>query len=404
MNFFKIGENVISPSKYSNKNEKGEILEIQKGIYAYVRFNNFDKRLDEWVPLTQLSHDTDTSKNPIINFPKKTEMKKNLNNAANTSDSNQNKPIRNIDSIRIGDYEIDSWYFSPYPSEFCKSRHLFICEYCFKYFSSPNMFRCHFHAEKDCRPKGFEIYRKGSISIFEISSTTDRICCQSLFLLCKLFLDESVLSYMIDNVSFLILCECDKNGAHPVGFLSRPTNWDGNIILYEIVILPPYQRKGYSQILLSCVYEMAHRSFVIGGIGRSLTDLGKPALEKFFANKIVGLLRNKLEEIKTIKDITLYTSICKNDVSETFKNLKIMSSDDDDDDDDNDNDSEDDETLPIEEINIYLKKNPKIEKEIPFDKDFLMWFTEDLEEEEVIQDNPKEYDSDSDQNDDPSPQ
>lgn len=27
--------------------------------------------------------------------------------------------IRNIDSIQIGKYEVDSWYYSPYPDEVC---------------------------------------------------------------------------------------------------------------------------------------------------------------------------------------------------------------------------------------------------------------------------------------------
>ncbi len=118
----------VTSEKVTTKEEKGEILEIQKDLFGYIHFNNTDKRLDEWVPLTQLSRDNELSKN--VNFQKRLDIKKNLN----TSQS-KNKIIRNIDSIRIRDNEIDAWYFSPYPSEFCKSRHLYICEYCFKYFN-----------------------------------------------------------------------------------------------------------------------------------------------------------------------------------------------------------------------------------------------------------------------------
>lgn len=370
MNPFKIGESVMSPSKHLKKEEKGEILEIQKDLFGYIHFNNTDKRLDEWVPLTQLSRDNELSKN--VNFQKRLDIKKNLN----TSQS-KNKIIRNIDSIRIGDNEIDAWYFSPYPSEFCKSRHLYICEYCFKYFNSPKLFQFHCHTKNDSRPKGLEIYRKGTISIFEISSKTDRFYCQSLFLLSKLFLEDSSLSYIIDNITYLILCECDENGAHPIGFLSRPTDWDGNIIFYEIVILPPFQKQGYSQLLLSCVYEMAHRSLVIGGVGRSLTDLGKPALKRFFINKIVDLFGEYLYEITTVTDITAYTSICKNDVIDTLKDLNIF--------------PDDGNKLKIDDIEDFMQSYKKTEGDKFFDKEFLMWFTEKFDDDDDENESDSEH-------------
>ncbi len=42
--------------------------------------------------------------------------------------------IKNIDKIIIGYYEIETWYYSPYPQEFTANKILFICEFCLKYF------------------------------------------------------------------------------------------------------------------------------------------------------------------------------------------------------------------------------------------------------------------------------
>lgn len=41
--------------------------------------------------------------------------------------------VKYIDRVQIGNYEIDTWYFSPYPEEYGNVSKLWICEYCLKY-------------------------------------------------------------------------------------------------------------------------------------------------------------------------------------------------------------------------------------------------------------------------------
>lgn len=41
--------------------------------------------------------------------------------------------VKYITKIQIGLYEIDTWYFSPYPVDYGKEPKLWICEYCLKY-------------------------------------------------------------------------------------------------------------------------------------------------------------------------------------------------------------------------------------------------------------------------------
>jgi len=41
--------------------------------------------------------------------------------------------IKNIEIIVIGKYEIEAWYYSPFPTQFQHSKYLYFCEFCLKY-------------------------------------------------------------------------------------------------------------------------------------------------------------------------------------------------------------------------------------------------------------------------------
>ncbi len=43
----------------------------------------------------------------------------------------------------MGRYEIDTWYFSPYPEEYGKVPKLWVCEYCLKYMRLERTYRNH---------------------------------------------------------------------------------------------------------------------------------------------------------------------------------------------------------------------------------------------------------------------
>ena len=51
--------------------------------------------------------------------------------------------VKYIDKIQIGKFEIDTWYFSPYPDDYGKQTKLWICEYCLKYMRLDKTFRYH---------------------------------------------------------------------------------------------------------------------------------------------------------------------------------------------------------------------------------------------------------------------
>lgn len=51
--------------------------------------------------------------------------------------------VKFIDTLRIGKFEIDTWYFSPYPDEYGKVKTLYVCEYCLKYMKFESTYRRH---------------------------------------------------------------------------------------------------------------------------------------------------------------------------------------------------------------------------------------------------------------------
>lgn len=51
--------------------------------------------------------------------------------------------VKYIDRIQIGRFEIDTWYFSPYPDEYGKQPKLWICEYCLRYMRLEKTYRYH---------------------------------------------------------------------------------------------------------------------------------------------------------------------------------------------------------------------------------------------------------------------
>lgn len=43
---------------------------------------------------------------------------------------------KTFEMIEIGDYEVDTWYTSPYPQEYAEMTKIYICEFCLSYMKS----------------------------------------------------------------------------------------------------------------------------------------------------------------------------------------------------------------------------------------------------------------------------
>lgn len=83
------------------------------------------------------------------------------------------------------------------------------------------------------QPPGKEIYRKGTLSIWETDGSHHKTYCQNLCLLAKLFLDHKTLYFDVEPFLFYILCEVDKHGAHLVGYFSKVNNFYRNKYIHS---------------------------------------------------------------------------------------------------------------------------------------------------------------------------
>ena len=59
-------------------------------------------------------------------------------------------------------------------------------------------------------PPGTEIYRKDNLSVFEVDGNVNKIYCQNLCLLVKLFLDHKTLYYDVEPFLFYVLTRNDE--------------------------------------------------------------------------------------------------------------------------------------------------------------------------------------------------
>lgn len=99
-------------------------------------------------------------------------------------------------------------------------------------------------------PPGNEIYRKDSISFFEIDGRKNKVFAQNLCLLAKLFLDHKTLYYDTDPFLFYIMTVTDERGYHIVGYFSKEKESTEDYNVACILTMPPYQRKGYGKLLI----------------------------------------------------------------------------------------------------------------------------------------------------------
>merc|ERR1719500_2624664 len=95
--------------------------------------------------------------------------------------------MKNVELIELGRHRIKPWYFSPYPIQLVSLPCIFICEFCLKYVKSRTCLERHISKCNLKHPPGNEIYRKNSISFFEIDGRKNKNYAQNLCLLAKLF-------------------------------------------------------------------------------------------------------------------------------------------------------------------------------------------------------------------------
>lgn len=313
----------------------------------YVHYKDFNRRMDEWVCLPRI----DTSRGPVeegqkeletildgrerkvtrnlkrkhdeINHVQKSFDEMDPTTAALEKEHEALTKVKYIDKIVIGKYEIDAWYFSPYPEEYGKQPKLWICEYCLKYMRYEATYFKHLDTCAARQPPGKEIYRKGTLSVFEVNGSDHKIYCQNLCLLAKLFLDHKTLYFDVEPFLFYVLTEVDKQGCHIVGYFSKEKESFDNNNLACILTLPPYQRNGYGKFLIAFSYELSKLEGCVGSPEKPLSDLGKLSYRSYWSWVLLDILKNT-EGMVSIKDLSAMSSITHDDIVGTLQALNMV--------------------------------------------------------------------------------
>ncbi|PIA19707.1 hypothetical protein COEREDRAFT_27675, partial [Coemansia reversa NRRL 1564] len=207
-----------------------------------------------------------------------------------------------VKKIHIGAYEINSWYISPFPDEYSRHPLLYICEFCLKYMKSEYTYRRHCLKCMQRHPPGDEIYRDGNISVFEVDGRKNKIYCQNLCLIGKMFLDTKTLYYDVEPFLFYILCEYDEKGYHFAGYYSKEKRSVQGYNLSCIMILPSRQREGYGKLLIEFSYLLSKKEGVPGSPEKPLSDFGLLSYLSYWRRAIYEILLAKTG--MTIDDIT----------------------------------------------------------------------------------------------------
>jgi histone acetyltransferase MYST1 len=224
--------------------------------------------------------------------------------------------VRNIEKVYFGDYEIDTWYYSPYPEDYGHMSALYVCDQCLKYMKKRKTWEQHCREpiidEKHCtysKPPGKLIYYdyQGSVTmdeagekvtkalaVYEIDGKEAKLYCQNLCLLGKLFLDHKTLYFDVSPFLFYVVAEVTGAVKHElVGYFSKEREMTNDFNLACIMVMPPYQRRGYGKFLIALSYALSPRGRK-GTPEKPLSDMGKVGYKSYWTDIIV----TELDHIK----------------------------------------------------------------------------------------------------------
>lgn len=163
-----------------------------------------------------------------------------------------------------------------------------------------------------------------SNSVWEIHGDQQKLYCQNLCLLAKLFLDHKSIYFDVSPFKFFILTENDNNGqSHLVSYFSKENSFLSDFNLACIMVLPPFQRRGYGQFLIAMSYYFSKKEGRVCTPETPLSDLGRISYKSYWTNTLLETLL-KFKGNLSIKELSEQTGIKTEDIINTLNELNMV--------------------------------------------------------------------------------
>jgi len=311
-----------------------EVLERQQNEETneweyYVHYEGMNRRMDEWVSLdrfdlssvTEEGKLTRTSKRKYDHEEHEEEGELDL---ATLKEHEEATKVKNVTRIVFGEWRMETWYFSPFPKEYQSVHELYFCEFDLNFFARREQLERYLKTRcTKFHPPGDEIYREKDVSIFEIDPKLQRLYCENLCLLAKLFLDHKTLYYDVEPFLFYIICHVDSAGAHMVGYFSKEKKSSEEYNLACILTLPCYQRKGYGKLMIAFSYELSKREGKLGTPERPISDLGLVSYRSYWVYALLEILQKHRGSI-SIQELSDMLHFRADDIVKTLQAFNMI--------------------------------------------------------------------------------
>eukprot|EP00523_Entomoneis_sp_CCMP467_P000805 CAMPEP_0168749996 /NCGR_PEP_ID=MMETSP0724-20121128/17023_1 /TAXON_ID=265536 /ORGANISM="Amphiprora sp., Strain CCMP467" /LENGTH=667 /DNA_ID=CAMNT_0008797961 /DNA_START=28 /DNA_END=2031 /DNA_ORIENTATION=+ len=217
--------------------------------------------------------------------------------------------VKNIETIVMGPWQVEAWYYSPFPPAYSGIETLYVCEYTLAYMRKLHTYRRHLQTNRVFCPPGRQIYRDESerLAVYEIDGQQHPAYCQKLCLLAKLFLDHKTLYFDASPFYFYVVTQLDGNHrgtgtgtgtgtwqpeerARIVGYFSKEKVSSEGYNLACILTFPQYQKAGYGKFIISLSYQLSRREGKPGSPEKPLSDLGKVSYRSYWKHVLFHLL------------------------------------------------------------------------------------------------------------------
>merc|ERR1712050_66403 len=123
---------------------------------------------------------------------------------------------------------------------------------------------------------------------------TNKIYCQNLCLLVKLFLDHKTLYYDVEPFLFYVLTQNDGQGCHLVGYFSKEKHCLQKYNVSCIMTMPHCQRKGYGRMLIDFSYLLSKVEKQPGTPEKPLSDFGRVSYHSYWKSVVLEYLAKVL--------------------------------------------------------------------------------------------------------------